>query len=312
MADINLRLLRLFHAIYETGSTTRAAARLGLSQPTVSIGLGQLRSHYGDPLFVQVAGGMTATPLADHLIGPIRHTLDNVRTLSRQRATFDPEQSTRCFRIAMSDASHLTLLAHLFAAVRKNAPGASLAACPIDAHLPERLASGETDIAIGLVPGLDIGFYQRVLYDQDWVSIYRTEHPVGQLTREAFAAVEHVEVTNGTGQTLLRTALETAGLQPKVALSLPGFLGLPSILTTSDLVVTLPRHIGLALAGQTELRVVDCPIPIGSFQVKLHWHARYHADPANSWLRDTAFSALVGMGDPQRPITPSAENTSCP
>jgi len=296
MADIDLRLLRLFHAVYETGSTTKAAIRLGLSQPSVSIGLGQLRAHYGDPLFVQMTGGMTPTPLADHLIGPIRRTLDDVRTLSRHRATFDPAQTTRRFRVAMSDASHLTLLAHLFAAIRRDAPGASLEASPIDGDLALRLANGEADIAVGLIPDLGSGFYQRVLYDQGWVSIHRSGHTLGRLTRDAFAKAEHVEVTNGTGRTLLRAALETAGIAPKIALSLPGFLGLPSVLTSSDLVATLPQHIGRALAEHAELSVVDCPIPIEGFQVKLHWHARYHADPENTWFRETAFSALARLG----------------
>ncbi|MCV2868826.1 LysR family transcriptional regulator [Defluviimonas sp. WL0002] len=295
MSDLDLRLLRLFHAVYETGSITRAAARLGLSQPSVSIGLGQLRAHYGDPLFVQMPGGMTPTPLADHLIDPIRRALEDVRTLSRHRATFDAARSTRRFRVAMSDASHLTLLPHLFATIRREAPRASLEASAIDGGLAERLANGEADIAIGLIPGLDAGFYQRVLYAQGWVSIYRSAHPLGRLTRDAFAAAEHVEVTNGTGQSLLRAALETAGIAPRIALSLPGFLGLPSVLTSSDLVATLPRHIGNALAGQAGLTVAECPVPIEGFEVKIHWHARYNADPANLWLRDIAFNTLARL-----------------
>lgn len=77
MAEIDLRLLRLFHAVYEAGSTTRAAEKLGLSQPTVSIGLKQLRDHYGDPLFVQASGKMRPTPFAADLIDPIRAALQN-------------------------------------------------------------------------------------------------------------------------------------------------------------------------------------------------------------------------------------------
>lgn len=91
-------------------------------------------------------------------------------------------------------------------------------------------------------------------------------------------------------------ALAQAGIEPLIALSLPGFLGLPSVLANSDLIATLPRHIGMALATQTALTVAHCPIPVPGFQVKLHWHARQHADPANAWLRDTAASALAHAG----------------
>jgi hypothetical protein len=30
---------------------------------------------------------------------------------------------------------------------------------------------------------------------------------------------------------------------------------------------------------------VDCPLPIEGFTVKQHWHARYHHDRGNAWLR---------------------------
>jgi len=70
-----------------------------------------------------------------------------------------------------------------------------------------------------------------------------------------------------------------------VMLRLPGFLGLTGILAASDLIVTLPRHIGETLAAIGGLRAYACPFPIRSFSVKQHWHARYHHDAANRWLR---------------------------
>lgn len=296
MQDIDLRLLRLFEAIHRTGSVTRAALDLGLSQPTVSIGLGQLRSHYGDPLFVQTAEGMMPTPFAEDLIGPVRKALVDLGLLSARRATFDPALTDRRFRLAMSDASHFTLLPHLFAAIRAEAPQAALDVCPITPSLDVQLTHGEIDLAIGLIPGLDAGFYQRVLYEQDWVTIMRRDHPLEALTRDAFIGAEHVDVANGTGHALLRAALASERVTLRIGLRLPGFLGLPSVLTESNLLATLPRHIGTALASQGGLTVRECPIPIDRFQVKLHWHARYHADPAHIWLRETAFSALVRIG----------------
>lgn len=296
MSDLDLRLLRLLEAIHRTGSVTRAALSLGLSQPTVSIGLGQLRAHYGDPLFVQTAEGMTPTPFAQEIIGPVRQTLHDIRQLSAQRATFEPALTQRCFRVAMSDASHFTLLPQLFAALRAQAPEVRLEACPIEPSLGAHLTQGEVDLAIGLIPSLHAGFYQRALYDQDWVTLLRSGHPLGALTRAAFIAAEHVEVTNGTGNILLQAALDAARLNLRFGLSLPGFLGLPSVLSASDLLATLPRHIGTKLAAQNGLSVRECPIPIARFQVKLHWHARLHADPAHIWLRETAFAALAHIG----------------
>jgi hypothetical protein len=69
-------------------------------------------------------------------------------------------------------------------------------------------------------------------------------------------------------------------------LQLPGFLGLTGILAASDLIVTLPRHIGATLAALGGLHVHACPFPIPEFSVKQHWQARYHHDMANRWLRN--------------------------
>ncbi len=75
----------------------------------------------------------------------------------------------------------------------------------------------------------------------------------------------------------------------RISLELPGFLGLAAIVSTTDLVATVPRHIGETLAssssGASALNVWDCPVPVPPFTVKQHWHARYHQDPANRWLR---------------------------
>jgi DNA-binding transcriptional LysR family regulator len=53
----------------------------------------------------------------------------------------------------------------------------------------------------------------------------------------------------------------------------------------TDLVVTVPRRLALAFAGYPNLRLFEPPIPIVPFEIKQHWHKRYHHDQANRWLR---------------------------
>ncbi|WP_310462222.1 LysR family transcriptional regulator [Sphaerotilus sp.] len=281
------RLLRLLDLLYDTRSVTRAAERLGLSQPTVSIWLGQLRQQYGDPLFVRTPGGMAPTPRADAMIGPVREALDAMRRLGRAGTDFDPATSTRHFRICMTDASHITLLPPWLAHVRALAPSVSLSAARIDASTADALASGEADLAVGLVPWLEAGFYQQALYPQDWVCLVNGRHPrLGDtLDLAAYEAEAHVGIAAGTGAPLLADALQTQAVQRRVLLELPGFLGLGAILSTTDLVATLPRQIGETLARTSGLRVLDCPVAIEGFTVKQHWHARYHHDAGNRWLR---------------------------
>jgi DNA-binding transcriptional LysR family regulator len=284
---IDLKLLRLLDALYASQSVTRTAERLGLSQPTISIGLARLRKMLDDPLFVRTPEGMQATPRTQALMPAVRQVLDGMDLLASVTAQFDATSSERRFRIFMTDASHVTLMPRLFAHVRALAPGVKLEAATLGPNVAQALQSGEADLALGLIPTLDRGFYQQALFDQNWVCLCNADHPrIGEKFHlKHYLAEAHVGIVSGTGAQLLEDALNTLGKPRRVQLALPGFLGLPGILSTSDLVATLPRHIGETLAQAAGLRVLPCPVAIEGFTVKQYWHTRYHQDPANRWLR---------------------------
>jgi len=281
------KLLRLFDLLHHTNSVTRAAQELGLSQPTISIWLSKLRAQFNDPLFVRTVEGMKPTPRADALIDTVRTALESFRLLSNSESVFDPSTAERSFRICMTDASHITLLPHLLSRVIASAPKIRLDAARIDSEMPLALQNGEADIAIGLIPQLEAGFYQQTLFTQDWVCLANKNHPRinKALNLKQYKEESHVLIASGTGAILQNEALKKQRINRRILLELPGFLGLPAILATTDLIVTLPRHIGETLAHSEKLKVLDCPVTIPSFTVKQHWHARYHNDPANIWLR---------------------------
>lgn len=285
--DIDLRLLRLLDALYATRSVTRTAERMELSQPTVSIGLARLRKMLSDPLFVRTTEGMQPTPRTEDLMPSVRQVLSGMSQLISSASHFDAARSERTFRIFMTDASHMTLMPRLFAHVHALAPGIRLEAVTIGPHMAVELQSGEADLALGLIPGLEAGFYQQALFDQDWICLANPAHPRlgAKLTLKTYLSEAHVGIVSGTGSALLDKALQKAGQQRQVQLALPGFLGLSAILLSSDLMATLPRHIGETLARASGLKVLPCPLPIEGFTVKQYWHTRFHHDPANRWLR---------------------------
>jgi DNA-binding transcriptional LysR family regulator len=287
-ALLDVKALQLLEAVYETRSITRAAERLGLSQPTLSIGLGALRRKFHDPLFVRTPDGMQPTPQADALIGRVRQTLQSLLEISEWKPTFDPATSERNFRISMTDASHITLLPQLLSHARVVAPHVQIEAARIDETLPHALQSGEVDLALGFITTLSAGFYEQTLYSQDWICLTQANHPrirKRKMTLQAYRAEAHISIVGGTGQHLLEEALKKQNIERRILLKLPGFLGLAGILQRTDLVATLPRHIGGTLATLGNLNVHDCPVRVPTFTVKQHWHARYHHDAANRWLR---------------------------
>ncbi|WP_295959813.1 LysR family transcriptional regulator [Rhodoferax sp.] len=285
------KLLRLLDLLYTTRSVTKSAEQLGQSQPTVSIWLGRLRTQFNDPLFVRTPDGMQPTPRTDGLIATVREVLEGLRRLSESEAVFDPAISRREFRIFMTDASHVTLLLRLFSHVRALAPQVRLEAATIDASLVPALQSGEADLALGLVRGLEAGqeagFYQQSLFGQDWICLCNARHPrIGNtFTLQDYLAESHIGIVSGTGYQLLDSTLKALGVERRVLLELPGFLGLAAILSNNDLVATLPRQIGETLAQAAGLRVQACPLPIPPFTVKQYWYVRYHHDAASRWLR---------------------------
>jgi DNA-binding transcriptional LysR family regulator len=288
--------LILFDALWATRSVTGAAAFLGQSQPAVSIQLAKMRQFIGDPLFVRSSEGMLPTPRAMALEAPVQHALRALRALSQPLAVFDPKHHSRLFRIAMTDASHITLLPKMLAPLRDLAPQIRLEAQSIDGATPSALRTGEADMAIGLIPGLESGFYQRALFPQDWVCLVSRTHPrLGTtISLTQYRREMHVAIASGTGASVLEAALKRHRVHRNVMLNLPGFLGLGAIVASTDLVATLPRQTGEALALAAHLKVCSPPFPIPGFTVKLHWHERFQQEPGHLWLR-TQIAKLLGQ-----------------
>jgi DNA-binding transcriptional LysR family regulator len=290
------RHLVLFDEIYRSQSMTRAAEKLGLAQPTASIWLGKLRRQLADPLFVRTTSGVRPTPRADELIGQVREALALLHGIAGRVPSFDAASSDRAFRIAMTDASHITLLPRLLGRVRADAPEVRLEIVPISAQTPRALESGEADLAVGFIPGLEAGFHEQVLYAQDFVCLVSARHPRigGAMTARAYRDEAHVGILSAASYTTLQTSLASLRIKRRVMLELPGFLGLATIVASTDLVATVPRHIGEILAAGGTIRVVPCPVKIAGFTVRQYWHERFHRDPGHRFLRSLCAELFSG------------------
>ncbi len=301
------RILVLFDEIYRTQSMTRAAAQLDLSQPTASIWLAKLRHEWHDPLFVRTSTGMRPTPRADALIGPVREALALLRRLSGDTPGFDPTSAFRNFRICMTDASHVTMLPRLLAMMRASGSEVRLDALPISAATAHMLESGDADLALGFVPGLGAGFYAQQLYMQDFICLVNAKHPrIGStFTGRAYREEAHIGILSSASYPMLQSALKSQRINRRVQLELPGFLGVTAIVSSTDLIATVPRIIGEELARAGSVRVFPCPVKVPSFPVKQYWHTRYHHDPGIRWLRDVC-AKLFMQASPTRVRSKSA------
>jgi DNA-binding transcriptional LysR family regulator len=268
---------------------SQAAERLGIAQGSASIILNKLRAQFKDALFTRTSTSMEPTPFARKLQPEFRRMLDFLAQARSGPLPFDPASSHRCFRICISDYCEIVLLPRLLNALYPAAPRVQIETQKIAPDSPRRLEAGELDLAIGFMPHLDAGFFQQTLFGQSLVCIAARDHPrirAPRLTKAAYFAERHVVVpTSGTGHVMIRHALAQEGVARTVALRLPSFLGLARIVAQTELLGIVPRSLAETFVQQEPVRMLNLPIDVPHYFVKQHWHARFHTDPANMWLR---------------------------
>lgn len=299
MAKLDVDWLAVFVEVYKTQNVSRAAQRLGLEQAGASIVLGKLRRHFGDPLFTRTSAGMVPTPRAQAIYPDLAEALARIEKARGAPEAFAPREAQRVFRICMTDISEIVLLPRLVNHLQATAPGLMVEADPITPDSRRQLESGEADLAVGFTPDLEAGFYQQALFAQDFVCLASGNHPRvrGKPTRRAFSAEGHVVVnTLGTGHSVVDKVLARNGIERRVVLRVPSFLGVASIVAQTEFLVIVPRLLGNALAAQERVQVLEPPVPLPAYKVKQHWHERFNADAGNAWLRRTMVELFAGSG----------------
>lgn len=290
MDQFDLNLLRIVVAVAEEGSVSRAAEKLGISQPSASLALGKLRRQLGNELFVRSAGGMAPTPRAVQVIALARELLGRVRDELLEPRAFDPATTTTSFSVALSDIGEMVFLPKLLEAIQARAPLATLTSSTLPAsEVAAALESGKIDLAIGYFPDLQRHtLFQQRLFSHGFTCLLRSGHPITgeRLTMPQFLALGHAVVrAEGRSQEVFERHLDKKGIRRRVVLSTPHFLSIPFMIANSDLVVTVPQAVGASLAGFADVRLVRPPLTIPRFDLKQHWHRKFHDDARHQWLR---------------------------
>ncbi len=293
LREIDLNLLLVFQLMYRERKTGPVAEQLGLSQPAVSNALGRLRKALNDELFERTSRGMRPTPFADAIAESIGYALSTLQDGLNYQERFDPIQSERAFCLSMTDLGEMYLLPRLMAYLAIHAPNISLTTVRDTGRpLKEEMEGGSVDLAIGLLPQLEGGFYQRRLFDQDYVCLMRAGHALadGELTLERFSEAQHIIIeAQGTGHGRVEKQLMRSGISRIVRLRLPHFISAPYIVSTTDLVATVTEKLALQTSKSLGLVARPHPVPIPPAQINVFWHRRYHQDTGNIWLRNIVF-----------------------
>jgi DNA-binding transcriptional LysR family regulator len=290
LSGFDLNLLVVLDVLLAERNVTRAATRLGLSQPAVSNALARLRAALNDPLLVRTRQGMAPTPRALALVGSLRDALDLMGNTLTDAESFDPSTAKRTFVLAATDYVQFVLLGKLVHRIRRCAPQVTLEVLPIMQQFPwQQLEAGSIDIVLGGVSTRESprALHRRRLFRDRVVCILRAGHAYasGTLTLEHYLDMAHVEALPLGTHGLADEVLAQMGAERRTSVTVPHFLVAPYIVVQSDCCFTLAERIAVPMAEQLPLVVRPLPFEMPSVSIAAYWHDRVHGDAAHRWLR---------------------------
>jgi len=287
LTSLDLNLLVALDALLKEANVSRAALRIGLSQPALSHALQRLRDLIGDPLLVRNGARMELTRRAQGLRGPLAQVLDQLGSLFIPDA-FDAASSERQFRLMMPDLAVELLMPPLMAKITQAAPNIRIDVVPWRGpaiFTAEFARTIDLVISIGNAFG---GFHRQRLYTDSDALAVRRGHPAGARLkkRDAFLSARHVAVIiRGQGEDLIDPWLRAKGIERRIALVVPGYIEALHVTARTDLVAFVPQRVIAALSKQLSLVSVTPPLDPGIDEQFMFYPTRAQMDPGSIWLR---------------------------
>ncbi len=288
---MDLNLLVAFEALMAERSVTKAAKRIGRTQPAMSASLARLRTLFGDELFVRGRDGLQPTPRAMDVARPIGRALRDIRQTLGVVEEFDPAASSISFNIAMQEHAAFKLMPGLLRCLRERAPAIKLhvAAYRARDEAITLLDSGEADIAVGVptrsAPGR---IFVQPLFEEAFVCVLRKDHPAAgrPLDLETFLSLEHLLVSpEGDRFGHTDTVLARDGLARSLSVTISQMYPALALVAASDLIATLMLGVVEAGGWRDRLEVLAPPVELTPCPYVMSWHRRNDAHPAQRWLR---------------------------
>jgi len=286
---LDLNLLLVFQALCREGSATRAAARMGVTQPALSNALGRLRVALGDPLFLRHGRALTPTPRALALAPVVQRCLEELDGALFSAKPFSPAQAEGTIRLALSDYWHFALLPELLATLEVEAPKVQLVVSDVgEASVSQGLSAGAVDVAFYLAGQHRDQLHSEPLVEDTYVVVVRNEHPLAgaRFRLETFAMCRHVIVSPpGPWVQKMSLALANAQLTLHSAIENTRLQVAFEIVARTNHVAVVPRRIALQSRARWPLKVMPLPFEAEGFALSLYWHDRTHSDPLHRWFR---------------------------
>lgn len=311
LANLDLNLLVALHSLLQERNVTRAAERVGLSQPAMSSALARLRRHFDDDLLVRVGNRFELSTLGRELSGQTEmacHVVDRVFTA---QAGFDPATSQREFTVITSDYPLAVLNPKLTEALRERAPGVRL-------RFPQmsNAAVDDVDTTLRSVDGMLLphGFITDQpavdLYHDRWVCVAAEDNPsIGDhLTMADVRRLPWVVTyQRPTSYTPAAEQLDMFDIEPNIEVTVEGFLSVPLLVAGSERIALLQERLARRLLPLGGFRILECPFRSVPLVEGFWWHPSHRHDPGHTWLRGFLSEVAAEVEDPRAAEDGTAE-----
>lgn len=286
LARIDLNLLVPLYLMLEERSVTRAAARMGLSQPAMSHSLARCRKVLDDELLFRVGTKLQPTDRGRTLLEPLRRLLGEVNHDVFDRPVFDPATSTRRFHIAATSSTALILLPALLEGFGPIAPGVSVHLLPPLKNGDEILGMPEIDAAI-VADRVASTLRRERLYDDRWVVAGAPNNPhIGDtISLATLSEIPHIAYEAEGTLIAPYGALEELGVYVDVKLRSHDFATIPSLVSRTHCIALVQARLARAFEGTGLIRTWPLPIDVPVLGMDLIVNPRFRHDPATLWLR---------------------------
>lgn len=286
----DLNLLRIFAALWEERNVTKAAKRLGLSQPALSHALSRLRDDMRDEVFVRSGRGVTPTPRAEMWAPKVIAALANLEVALSEAEAFSPRTAKGRVAIIGTDLIEFMLFPKLLALLAKEAPEVVLVSRPSDGSFPKNdMERGTVDFAIaGFFGDVPEGFYQKMVGIEPYATMTRKNHPLIQDSLDVNVLQKLAHILTSPQGDLAGTvdhALAKLGGKRRVVAGVTTFQVLGKLIAETDLCATLPRSMAREQAQLYDLNVYEPPVKIAPIRLNMIWHQRIHTSPLHQWVR---------------------------
>lgn len=287
---LDLNLLVALQTIYAEGSVTRAAARLNLTQSALSHSLRRLRQVLDDPLFLRRGSALVPTPYTQNLMGPLEVALRQVQGALNGATQFDPATAVRRFVVAMDERLEAYVLPTLVLQILNTGEGLGFNCIRLDhANLEESLLLGRIDAAVTAVPLGNPGLRRSQLSQDSLVVLASEHHPTLQgdsITLEEYLRCEHLAVVGDRSYTSAEDMLlSRAGHSRKIRMQVQRYVGAMTIVSRSQLLVTMPRYYATVVNRYTCNNMFPFPLANEPVEYFLYWNAQMEADFGIEWLK---------------------------